>query len=310
MRKEIFCFISVPWVFFFADGQIKPVVRSIYSAGKVQIVSNIHMSKRIRFGLIFAGPPPANNGGFLRSLGIKHIEGCDMGEKRYVLFTLDKARKPTDVLHAVEEHNKEFPSSELDEELLMASDGMLTSGSSAMILMPCCGVEGSVDQNGTSTKAKQKSQPSKVAVFDKGHAFQSHEIFRTIHTAKLALVHVEAPSVPGDLFVPLLSSEIICDRPTGYWSWGSLDDLPSTSQKRRAINALSTDLVEEAIKPSASKRVSPTLYAIDQPEALVPVDDTIRVPFEEEGVNSSDDAVIAEQQVCVLNGLCCYSFHL
>ena len=242
------------------------------------------MSKRIRFGLIFAGPPPANDGDFLSTLGIKHIEGCDMGEKRYVLFTLDKARKPADVLHAVEEHNKEFPSSELDEELLMASDGMLTSGSSAMILMPCCGVD---DQNGT--KAKQKPQQSKVAVFDKGHAFQSHEIFRTIHTAKLALVH--APPVPGDLFVPLPSSDIICDRPTGYWSWGSLDDLPPTSQKRRAINALSTDMVEEAIKPSASKRVSPTPYAIDQPEALVPVDEPA---FEEGGVNSSD-----EQQVCV-----------
>ena len=252
------------------------------------------MSKRIRFGLIFAAPPPAKNGDFLSGLGIRFIEGCDLGDKRYVLFSLDKARRPVDVLRAVEEHNEKFSSSELDEELLMASDGMLTSGSSAMILMQCNEAAEGVEQAPSSKrKPRQSAQLSKVAVFDKGHAFQSHEIFRTIHTAKLALVHVEAPPIPGELFISSSSSSIVCDRPTGYWSWGSLDDAPSSAPgQKRAINALSTDLVEEAFKPSASKRVS---LAVADPPEMVPVEET--VPVEEEGGNCSDDAVIAEQQV-------------
>jgi hypothetical protein len=124
-------------------------------------------------------------------------------------------------------------------------------------------------------------------------------------------MQVEAPPIPGDVFVPLPSSDIVCDRPAEYWSWGSLDDVPASHGQKRAINALSTDLVEEAIKPSASKRVSLAPSVIEQPEALVPVEETIGAPVDEEGGNTSDDAVIAEQQVCEWESLyfiACYLF--
>jgi hypothetical protein len=226
------------------------------------------MSKRIRFGLVFVGPPPAKDGEFLSGLGIKHIEGCDMGDKRYVLFTLDKARKAADVLRAVEEHNQRFPTADLDEELLMASDGMLSSASSAMMLLPCSG-----------DSSVKRGSVSKVAVFDKGHAFQSHEIFRVICTAKVALAQVQPPPVPDDLFVQ--SSPNGCDLPCGYWSWGSLDDvppLPPTAGQKRAINALVSDLVEESIKPSAPKRVS---FASEQEDASSPVTATVDASADE-----------------------------
>jgi hypothetical protein len=239
------------------------------------------MSKRIRFGLIFVGPPPAKDGEFLCGLGIKHIEGCDMGEKRFVLFALDKARKAADVLRAVEEHNLRFPTAELDEELLMASDGMLTSAASAIMLLPCGGGD-----PGATTK---RGSAAKVAVFDKGHAFQSHEIFRVICAAKVALAQVQPPPVPDDLFgqtSPFRVGEF--DRPCGYWSWGSLDDVPppppSSAGQKRAINALASDLVEESIKPSAPKRVS---FVPELEDACTPV---------AAGVDASTDDIF-EQQV-------------
>ncbi len=184
-----------------------------------------------------------------------------MGDKRYVLFALDKARKAADVLRAVEEHNQRCPTAELDEELLMASDGMLTSAASAIVLLPC----GGGDSAGTTTTKRGSVAAAKVAVFDKGHAFQSHEIFRVICAAKVALAQVQPPSVPDDLLAgggsagPFSPGEF--DRPSGYWSWGSLDDAaaplpPPTVGQKRAITALASDLVEESIRPSAPKRVS------------------------------------------------------
>ncbi len=183
-----------------------------------------------------------------------------MGDKRYVLFTLEKARKAADVLVAVEEHNRRFPASDLEEELLMASDGMLSCESSAIVLLPC--YEGLSAPRSSSSKQHQRhaSNPlTKVAVFDKGHAFQSHEIFRVICSAKLALTQVDAPPIPEDLFVPSSSSDVAngSDRPSGYWSWGSLEESPTSPvARKRAISALASDLVEEAIKPAALKRVS------------------------------------------------------
>jgi len=261
------------------------------------------MSKRIRFGLIFLGPSPAKDGSFLSSLGIKHIEGCDMGDRRYVLFSLDKARKSSEVLQAVDEHNQKCPSSELDEELLMASDGMLSSGSSAIVLLPCGGGMGAV-QGPSPAKSGKPPRPSKVAVFDKGHAFQSHEIFRVIQTAKLALSQVEAPPIPSDLFVPPMSTSVR-DQPSGYWCWGVPEEVPSAGVKR-AINALASDLVEESIKPCSSKRVSFAPPAQD--EGMLESGDGTTVGDE----NSSDDAVVVEQQVCgdVMQSICIRSYFL
>jgi len=235
--------------------------------GKPNRIEFIHMSKRIRFGLVFVGPRPATDGAFLCNLGIKHIEGCDVGDKRYVLFALDRARRPVDVLNAVEDFNRQFPSADLDEELLMASDGMLSSGASAIMLLPCAVSDGGVatgakaggggSKRGNS-KLSSSTALSKVAVFEKGHSYQSHEIFRVICTAKLAQLQVEAPPIPGDLFLQPSDGNSL-ERPAGYWSWGSPEETSSpiaSVSSKRAINELESDLVADLINPSASKRVS------------------------------------------------------
>lgn len=220
------------------------------------------MTKRIRFGLIFVGPRPAADGSFLGDLGIKFIEGCSVGERHYVLFALERPRRPVDVLNAVYEYNRRCPTAELDEELLMASDGVLTSGGSAiMLLTPSC--EESASQpssskhgpplqvsssasSGSRTKKHHSSSAAaalaKVAVFEKGHSFQSHEISRAIRTAKLAHLRVEAPPIPGELLLSAAASPgggaprqpMSCSPsgavaiPTGYWSWGTSS--PSSAQ--------------------------------------------------------------------------------
>ena len=248
------------------------------------------MSKRIRFGLIFVGLPAAKDGEFLSGLGIKHIEGCDIGEKHYVLFSLDKAKKATDVLNAVAEHNQRCPASDLEEELLMASDGMPTSCSPAMLLLPC---NGEVASGG---KKRHMAALSKVAVFDKGPAFQTHEIFRAIQTAKLCLNQVQAPPIPGDSFL-VLSNSANNHTPSGFWTWGSTDEATLSFSSppaaapvpKRAINELSSDLVEDCIKPSAPKRVSfsPSLDTVSADDSPPPAGDS-----------GEDDAVLVEQQVC------------
>jgi hypothetical protein len=165
----------------------------------------------------------------------------------------------------------------------MASDGMLSSGSSAIVLLPCAQTLVST----TTVKSGKPPRPSKVAVFDKGHAFQSHEIFRVIHTAKIALNEVDAPPIPAELFVSPLPSSVR-DQPSGYWSWGVAEE---TSGAKRAVAALVSDLVEQSIKPCASKRVSFAPPGRDEVAESV-----------EEGVEdnlSADDAVVVEQQVCI-----------
>jgi hypothetical protein len=211
------------------------------------------MSKGIRFGFVFVGPRPAADGTFLSGLGIKHIEGCDVGEKHYVMFALDKGRRQVDVLNEVQAYNQTCPSADLDEELLMASDGLLSSPSSAIVLLSCS-APGTVVKSGTKRSTGKSSALSKIAVFERG--YQSHDIFRIICTAKLTQLEVEAPPVPeGQATAP---AEDIVSRPTRYWTWGCAeDDTPPTVpvSMKRVINELESDLVEDKIKPSASKRV-------------------------------------------------------
>ena len=204
------------------------------------------MSKRIRFGLIFVGPTPASDGSFLCDLRIKHIDGCSLGGKHYVIFILRRAKKASDVLKSVEAQNRKCGSGssvDLEEELLMASDGVLSTFASTMIVMPSGGGD--------------LPQSPLVAVFDKGHAFQSHEIFRVIHTARLSTMMVHAPPVPGDFVVE--------DVPFGFWSWSS-PQTPDSPLHKRAISELTSDLVEDSIKPSASKRVSVTSDKLSETE--------------------------------------------
>jgi hypothetical protein len=240
------------------------------------------MSKRIRFGLVFVGPAPAKDGGFLKGLGIKHIEGCCMGNRHYVIFALEKAKKPMDVIRAIEEHNQRCPSDEMDEELLMASDGMLSSISSPIVLVSCGTDDGAAASKGG--KHRNAAMLSKVAVFDKGHAYQSHEIFRVIVTAKLSSDQVEAPPIPSEtVFVP--SNDSSRDAPSCYWSWGSPEEPPISVVHKRSISELSSDLVEECIKPSAPKRVS--FASTDQDD----------IDENSSSIEEEPEAVVVDQQV-------------
>jgi hypothetical protein len=226
------------------------------------------MNKRIRFGLIFVGPKPASDGGFLRELGIRQIEGCSLGNKHYVIFTVERPKKASDILDAVGVQNRansRGASTELEEELMRASDGVLMDGATTIVLMPvgsdnetaaASGGKGAAASS-SSSKSSLPAKQSFVAVFDKGHAFQSHEIFRMICSAKLSHMQVRAPPAVNEYGNPLPASAEEPAQPSGYWSWSApgVPD-PSGSGKKRAVSELASDLVETSIKPSSSKRVS------------------------------------------------------
>lgn len=227
------------------------------------------MDRRIRFGLIFVGPCPSTDGGFLRELCIKHIEGCSLNNRHYVLFTLERAKRSGDIIRAVEEQNRKNRTSdtELEEELLMASDGVLADGASTIVLMPVedgntgdkampssvvAGGGGKPRGSSSAVSASNKRSPL-VAVFDKGHAFQSHEIFRVISTAKLSHCQVRAPPAVDENGIPILDQQQ-SNQPTGYWSWTAA--VQPDAARKRAISELTSDLVGNAINPASTKRIS------------------------------------------------------
>jgi len=224
------------------------------------------MNRRIRFGLIFVGPRPATDGGFLRELGIRQIEGCSLQNKHYVIFTVERPKKSSDILNAVGAQNRvnsRGASTELEEELMRASDGVLMDGATTIVLMPVGGesAASSSERAATSSSSSRPSSNGKhsfVAVFDKGHAFQSHEIFRMICTAKLSHMQVRAPPAVNEFGSSLTATTVLDEeaQPSGYWSWSAPGVLEPSTGKKRAVNELASDLVETCIKPSSSKRVS------------------------------------------------------
>ena len=219
------------------------------------------MNRRIRFGLIFVGPRPATDGGFLRELGIRQIEGCSLQNKHYVIFTVERPKKSSDILNAVGAQNRvnsRGASTELEEELMRASDGVLMDGATTIVLMPVGGEPASSERAAASSSSSRPSSNAKhsfVAVFDKGHAFQSHEIFRMICTAKLSHMQVRAPPAVNDFGSSLTTLEEEA-QPSGYWSWSAPGVSEPSTGKKRAVNELASDLVETCIRPSSSKRVS------------------------------------------------------
>jgi hypothetical protein len=275
--RRAYIFIFFLWFLFFLWHK-KKKPHGLEIGGKFkhpQIHVIASMSKGIRFGLVFAGPRPSTDGSFLPGLSIKHIEGCDVGEKHYVMFSLEKAKRPTDLLHAVQEYNQTC--ADLDEELLMASDGMLSSPSSAIVLLPFSATS-TVVKPGTKRLTGKSSALSKIAVFERG--FQSHDIFRIICTAKLTQFEVQAPPVPdGQASAPAQEEDVVSnERPTGYWTWGCAEaeappsPLSAPASMKRAINELESDLVEDRIKPSAPKRLSGVVPTKDS--ELASQDDT------------------------------------
>ena len=230
------------------------------------------MNRRIRFGLVFVGPRPASDGEFLRDLGIRHIEGCSLKNRHYVIFTLKRARRSKDILNAVEAQNRlngRGAQTDLEEELMMASDGLLIDGASTIVLVPVNAAnapDAAGGGGGTSALPAANDQSSAfVAVFDKGHAFQSHEIFRVIYTAKLVCTQVQGPPVIDEFGAPMTSPLVglngeSSNQPSDYWSWSAASTPEAASLGggrggKRVACELSTDLVEASVKPSSSKRV-------------------------------------------------------
>jgi len=106
-------------------------------------------SKRIRFGIVFEGALPTLDGGmFLGGLGIVEAEGCTKDGIHFMVMTVGKARKTTEVEQAIEAHNRS--AAEAAISLVSYQGG------------PC------------------------VVTFERGHKFQLHPIYQTIQSASKA----------------------------------------------------------------------------------------------------------------------------
>jgi hypothetical protein len=191
---------------------------------------------------------------FLQGIGIKHIEGCSIGGKHYVVFTLHRARRASDIIRAVEEQNQisrvGSTTTDLEEELLMASDGVLADGASTIVLMP-------VNEGGGVVSQGQMVDPSPVslvAVFDKGHAYHSHAIYQMINAARVSQMHVQPPPVAGEFNVSVTVGSEAKPLPTGYWSWTASGVVDVSVARKRAVSELVSDLVEVDPKPKSVRR--------------------------------------------------------
>lgn len=141
--------------------------------------------KCIRFGLVFEGPREPS-GEFLDEIGAMDAEGIHKDGKQYMLFTVRKSRRTTEVLQAIDSFNSSKPA---DEAVRLVA---YEPGSSLIL------------------------------TFERGNKYQSHPIYKII---------------------------------SGLGHWTRSTVMASDKQKR-AITELQTDLVQDCIVPSSSKRVS------------------------------------------------------
>ena len=75
--------------------------------------------KRTRFGLVFDGSKaPAMGGGFLKDMDVIKAEGCEKDGKQFVIFTVSKPRKASEVLDSIKNYNEDAEEkATLSEEL-------------------------------------------------------------------------------------------------------------------------------------------------------------------------------------------------
>jgi hypothetical protein len=104
-------------------------------------------SKRILFGMVFEGPRPAIDGsGFLKDLGVIDAEGAEKNGQQFILFTVARPRRTSEVQQAIDAYND--------------------SSAEAMRLV--------------------QFEGERVVTFERGHRFQLHPIYQTIRTAETA----------------------------------------------------------------------------------------------------------------------------
>ena len=104
-------------------------------------------AKRIRFGIVFEGSLPSLEGGmFLNGLGIVEAEGCNKDGTHFMMLTVGKPRRTSEVEQAIEAFN-----------------GAASAGAAIRLVS---------FQGGPS-----------VVTFERGHKFQLHPIYQTIRSA-------------------------------------------------------------------------------------------------------------------------------
>ena len=153
-------------------------------------------TKRIRFGFLCSDATSPVTSDMLPSIGLRSLE-CAMFEgKQYVMLTVDKAVRASDVLHSVAAFNTNVA----DEAARL-----------------------NLEQFGDSQDL--------IVTFEKGQRYLQHPFFLIFQGVK-SLVGIE---------------------PQMFWEWTS-DGKSEPMKRKRATGELISDLVEDAINPSASKR--------------------------------------------------------
>lgn len=143
-------------------------------------------TKRIRFGFVCSTTTPPVTSEMLCSIGIRSMECALHEDKQFVVFTVDKPTRASDVLSSLQ-----------DGFCLEKFDGC----------------------------------DDLIVTFEKGQRYLQHPFYVVVQGVKSAAVEDDASP--------------------RYWQWIS-DGEPV--KRKRVVGELASDLVEESINPSATKR--------------------------------------------------------
>lgn len=195
----------------------------------------------MRFGLVFEGTrTPAFGGGFLKDLEVTKAEGCEKDGKQFVILSVSKPRKASDVVKAVKAYNSDTQDK--------------------MMLVPFL--------NGPE-----------VVVFDRGNCYRAHPISKIIQEAVAAedswtwAVVAEGDAGTSKKMCDVGGKKKKSDE-VGKPDAGEkpaaipvVEEVEETkkeetetkksaggSKKKRAVNELESDLVEASIRPQSIKR--------------------------------------------------------
>jgi hypothetical protein len=190
-------------------------------------------AKRIRFGLVFEGArPPMDD--FLREIGVTEAEGVQKDGKQYIVFTVAKPKRTSDVQASIDAYNRRH--------------------AGAVRLLPFC--------------------DSMVTTFERGSKYLAHPIYQTVaQTAddsrwSWSLVMAEndriadaleatldgPPPEPAPVVVEQPDEAVVQEQPAVHE--GTVEKISDKKKKKRAISELQMNLVETVVVPSSSKRSS------------------------------------------------------
>ena len=148
-------------------------------------------TKRIRFGFVCSNATPPITLDTLAPLVPRSVECALLGEKQFVVFTVDKSARACDILAAVTGLGLELEKFEGCDEL--------------------------------------------IVTFEKGQRYLQHPFYRLVQGVR-----------QED------AANSVVDAPQRFWQWVS--DGTEPVKRKRLAGELASDLVDEAITPSAPKR--------------------------------------------------------